>query len=92
MVAWNERREKKRVPRTCKPVQPTFVGFKVRKTGKTGACEIGYILIGKMGARYSLVRTALKPYLMFAVNRHGNTVDVAGFRYFRDDGGSLRGA
>ena len=96
MVAWNDQAKKRasykrRGKYKSKPAGPTIKGYKVRSTGKTGGGEVGYHLYGRMSSQYSLVRTPLKPWLMFVVNKHMNTVSVAGYSYFSDEGGTLRG-
>lgn len=89
MVAWNERRRRAEDKR---PAQKKIGQYKIKRRNVNNPGKTAYELIGPRGAKYFLIRTALKPELMFAVNSHGNTVDLMGYQYFTDKNGYLAGA
>ncbi|MEW6555062.1 MAG: hypothetical protein AB1384_12345 [Actinomycetota bacterium] len=68
-----------------------LLGFEVEETGKP---EAPYILHGKRGARYELVRNTRDPKYLLLQDpaARGRAVSVAGYSMFADHEGYLRPA
>jgi hypothetical protein len=72
-----------------------LLGYKVERirfTKRDGSLAPVYLLTGKRGAQYGLVRNLKHPEMLFPMNlrsRCGGIVTVKGYSWFTDAGGEL---
>ena len=72
-----------------------YMGYEVKavpapEKRTAGVHYLGYVLTGKRGATYGLMRYAKTPHLMYVVSSIGNVCGLKGNYTFTDESGELR--